>query len=272
MNAYRVEPNSKITLADVTTDDTGSYDPKTDGKAKAQAKTDGLLKKLRALQERLYASNSQSVLIILQGMDTSGKDGTIKHVMSGVDPQGCSVASFKAPSSLELAHDFLWRVHHEAPAKGRIVIFNRSHYEDVLITRVHGMISDHVAKERLKRIIDFEYLLSQNATTIVKFFLHISKDEQRKRLEARLHDPEKQWKFNPNDLVERKLWDQYQSAYQEAISVSSTKNAPWYLVPADYKWYRNLIVAETVVAALESMKLRFPPPPPGVDFDRIVVE
>lgn len=272
MKAHRVKPNTTITLNKIASDTTGAYDPKDDGKLKAQKKTDQLLEKLRALQERLYASNEQALLIILQGMDTSGKDGTIKHVMSGVNPQGCAVTSFKTPSSLELAHDFLWRVHREAPAKGRIGLFNRSHYEDVLITRVHGLISDKVARERLQRIREFEYLLHQNDTRIVKVFLHISKDEQRNRLEARLRDPEKQWKFNPNDLAERKLWDRYQCAYEEAISASSTREAPWYIVPADYKWYRNLVVAQTVVAALKSMKLRFPSPPPGVDLEHLTIE
>ena len=272
MKSHRVDPDTKIKLTKIASDDTGTYDAKDDGKTRAQKKTEGLLEKLRALQERLYASGSQSLLIVLQGMDTSGKDGTIKHVMSGVNPQGCSVTSFKAPSTREISHDFLWRVHQETPSKGRIGLFNRSHYEDVLITRVHGMISDKIAKERLERIVDFERLLYQNDTTIVKFFLHISKDEQRKRLEARLRDPEKQWKFSPNDLVERKLWDKYQSVYEDAISATSTEEAPWYVVPADYKWYRNLVVAETVVAALEGMKLRYPPPPAGVDFDHMTIE
>ena len=272
MKTHRVNPGTTVKLTKIASDDTEKYDAKDDGKTRAQKQTEDLLEKLRALQERLYASGSRSLLIVLQGMDTSGKDGTIKHVMSGVNPQGCSVTSFKAPSTREISHDFLWRVHQETPSKGRIGLFNRSHYEDVLITRVHGMISDKIAKERLERIVDFERLLYQNDTTIVKFFLHISKDEQRKRLEARLRDPEKRWKFNPNDLIERKLWDKYQSVYEDAISATSTEEAPWYVVPADYKWYRNLVVAETVVAALEGMKLRYPPPPAGVDFDHMTIE
>ncbi len=272
MKAHRVEPGSKVNLDKLPEDDTGDYDPKDDGKAKAQARTVELLEKLATLQERLYASSEQALLIVLQGMDTSGKDGTIKHVMSGINPQGCRVTSFKAPSTRELSHDFLWRVHQEAPPKGYIGLFNRSHYEDVLITRVHGSVSDKVAIQRFGQIADFERLLQQNGTTVLKFFLHISKDEQRKRLEARIRDPEKRWKFNPNDVAERKLWAKYLRVYEDAISATSTEESPWYVVPGDYKWYRNLVVAETVVTALQSMKLPYPPAPAGVDFDTIKIE
>jgi PPK2 family polyphosphate:nucleotide phosphotransferase len=272
MNAHRVDSESKVKLNKLSTDDTGDYDPKDDGKDKAQTRTEELLEKLATLQEQLYANAEQALLIVLQGMDTSGKDGTIKHVMSGVNPQGCRVTSFKAPSTRELGHDFLWRVHQETPPKGYIGLFNRSHYEDVLITRVHGLVSDKVAKQRFGQINDFERLLQQNGTTVLKFFLHISKDEQRKRLEARIQNPDKRWKFNPTDLVERKLWPKYSGVYEDAISATSTEQAPWYIVPADYKWYRNLIVAETVAAALSAMKLRFPPAPAGIDFDNVRIE
>jgi PPK2 family polyphosphate:nucleotide phosphotransferase len=273
MKAYRVEPGITVKLDKIPPDDTGKFDPKNDGKIKAQAETIEFIEKMPSLQERLYAQGTQSLLIILQGMDTSGKDGTIKHVMSGVNPQGCHVASFKVPSQKELRHDFLWRIHLETPEKGYIGLFNRSHYEDVLTPRVHGQVSDKVVKQRFDHILDFErLLLNQNDTTIVKFFLHISKDEQRKRLEARIHDPEKRWKFSPNDIVERKLWDKYMKAYEEAISATSTDCAPWYIVPADYKWYRNLVVAETVVDTLESMKLQYPPAPSGIDFDNLKIE
>jgi PPK2 family polyphosphate:nucleotide phosphotransferase len=272
MNAHRVDPESKVKLNKLPTDDTSAYDPKDDGKDKAQARTEELIEKLAILQERLYANGEQALLIVLQGMDTSGKDGTIKHVMSSVNPQGCRVTSFKVPSSRELGHDFLWRVHQETPPKGYIGLFNRSHYEDVLITRVHGLISDKVARQRFVQINDFERLLQQNGTTVLKFFLHISKDEQRKRLEARIQNPEKRWKFNPTDLAERKLWTKYLDVYEDAISATSTEQAPWYIVPADYKWYRNLAVAETVVAALDAMKLRFPPAPAGIDFDKVRIE
>ena len=272
MNAHRVDPESKVNLSKLPTDDTGEYDPKDDGKDRAHRRTEELLEKLATLQERLYANGEYALLIVLQGMDTSGKDGTIKHVMSGLNPQGCRVISFKAPSTRELSHDFLWRVHKEAPPRGYIGLFNRSHYEDVLITRVHGMISDKVAKQRFDQINDFERLLQQNDTIVLKFFLHISKDEQRKRLEARIQNPEKRWKFNPTDLAERKLWSAYIDVYEDAISATSTKHAPWYIVPADYKWYRNLVVAEAVVTALQAMKLRCPSAPSGIDFDNVLID
>ena len=272
MNVHHVAPETKVKLNKHPTDDTGKYDPKDDGKDHAQTRTDELLEKLATLQERLYANGEQALLIVLQGMDTSGKDGTIKHVMSSVNPQGCRVTSFKAPSIRELGHDFLWRVHQETPPKGHIGLFNRSHYEDVLITRVHGIVSDKLARQRFGQINDFERLLQQNGTTVLKFFLHISKDEQRKRLEARIQNPDKRWKFNPTDLAERKLWSKYIDVYEDAISATSTAHAPWYIVPADYKWYRNLIVAEAVVAALQTMKLRYPPAPAGIDFDNVLIE
>jgi len=272
MNAHRVNPESRVKLNKLPTDDTGKYDPKNDGKDQAQARTDELLEKLAILQERLYANGEQALLIVLQGMDTSGKDGTIKHVMSGVNPQGCRVTSFKAPSTRELSHDFLWRVHQETPPRGYIGLFNRSYYEDVLITRVHDMISDKVAKQRFGQINDFERLLQQNGTTVLKFFLHISKDEQRKRLEARIQNPEKRWKFNPTDVAERKRWSTYVDVYEDALSATSTECAPWYIVPADYKWYRNLVVAEAVLTALQAMNLRCPPPPDGIDFDHVIID
>ena len=184
--------------------------------------------------------------------------------MSGVNPQGCKVATFKTPSSLERAHDFLWRVHQEAPPKGYIGIFNRSHYEDVLITRVHGWVSDKTVKQRFGHIKDFEELLAENGTSIIKLFLHISKDEQKERLEERIRDPEKRWKFNEGDLEERKLWDRYMRAFEDVMSATSTDHAPWYVVPANRKWYRNLVVADLVVDALTSMKLTTPPAPKGI--------
>jgi len=199
-------------------------------------------------------------------MDTSGKDGTIRSVMSGVNPQGCKVVSFRAPSSEELGHDFLWRVHQKAPAKGQIGILNRSHYEDVLITRVHGWVSDKVVKQRFNQIKEFEELLYENGTAILKFFLYISKDEQKERLEERIRDPEKRWKFNEGDLEERKLWKNYMDAFEDMMAATSTDRAPWYIVPANRKWYRNLVVADHVVSVLERMKLKTPPAPIGVNF------
>jgi PPK2 family polyphosphate:nucleotide phosphotransferase len=272
MKDYLVKPGSTVRLDKIDTDETGCYAPKKDGKAKAQARMEALNETLAVLQERLYASGTQALLVVLQGMDTAGKDGTIKHVMSGVNPLGCRVAVFKAPSTKELSHDFLWRVHAEVPPKGQIGLFNRSHYEDVVITRVHELISDKIATRRFSHINAFERLLHDSGTMTLKFYLHISKDEQRRRLEARIRDPEKRWKFSPNDITERKLWDHYMKAYEDAISATSTDDAPWYIVPSDHKWYRNVVVAETVVAALESMKLRTPPGPRTVDFKNLKIE
>ncbi len=199
-------------------------------------------------------------MIVLQGMDTSGKDGAIRHVMKGVNPQGCSVTSFKSPSVEELAHDFLWRIHKAVPSKGGIGIFNRSQYEDVLITRVRGLISKQEWKEHYKQINHFEKSLSQNGVTILKFFLHISNKEQKKRLQERLDDPEKNWKFSEIDLNERKLWDDYMRAYEGMLGACSTKWAPWFIVPSDKKWFRNLVISEIINETLAAMKLKLPPP------------
>lgn len=271
MRQYRVKPGGKLSLKEFDPDDTGEYKKNEQGKAKAKAETAKLIAKLDGLQERLYANATRSLLIVLQGMDTSGKDGTIKNVMSGVNPQGCKVAAFKSPSNDELAHDFLWRVHREVPPKGYIGIFNRSHYEDVLITRVHGWVTDKVVKRRFNQIREFEELLSESGTVVLKFFLHISKDEQKERLEVRIADPEKRWKWNSGDLEERKLWGEYQKAFEDVIAATSTEQAPWYVVPANRKWYRNLIVANCVVNALEDMKLKTLPVPEGVDFTKLKI-
>ena len=272
MSKYHIKPGSKLKLDTFDPDDTGDYKKNEDGKVRAKAATAELIAKLDQLQERLYANGNRALLIVLQGMDTSGKDGTIKHVMSGVNPQGCKVTSFKVPTSLERAHDFLWRVHQEVPPNGHIGIFNRSHYEDVLITRVHKMISDKVATQRFNQIKEFEELLAESGTAILKFFLHISKDEQKERLEERIHDPEKRWKFNEGDLEERKLWKDYLTAFEDVISATSTEHAPWYIVPANRKWYRNLVVADRVVDVLEDMKLKTPPVPEGVNWDKLKIE
>lgn len=272
MKQHRITPGSKVTLAKIDPDDTGEYPASDKGKAAAEDEIEALLEKLRKLQERLYAGSVRALLVVLQAMDTGGKDGTIKHVMSGVNPLGCRVASFKVPTAIELAHDFLWRVHHEVPPQGIIGIFNRSHYEDVLVTRVHDQITDKVAEQRFVHINNFERLLAQNGTTIVKFFLHISKDEQRKRLEARLRDPEKHWKFNPGDLAERKLWSKYQAAYDAAITETTTEYTSWYVVPANHKWYRNLVVAKAIVNALEKMNLKRVPARSGIDLKKIKIE
>jgi len=203
-------------------------------------------------------------------MDASGKDGTIRHVMYGVNPQVCSVTSFKAPTSEELDHDFLWRIHNAVPPRGEIGIFNRSHYEDVLIVRVHDLVPKTVWSARYEQINDFEKMLSKNNVTILKFFLHISKDEQKERLQERLNDPTKNWKMNPEDLKERELWDDYQKAYEVAIEKCSTKYAPWYIIPANKKWFRNIAVSEIIIETLENLKMKFPKP--AFDPSTIVVE
>jgi PPK2 family polyphosphate:nucleotide phosphotransferase len=221
--------------------------------------------RIALLQERLYAEQERSLLIVLQAMDTGGKDGTIKHVFRGVNPQGCQVWSFKAPSPEELAHDFLWRYHERTPRRGMITIFNRSHYEDVLVVRVKNLVPENVWRHRYEMINEFEHMLTLNNTTIIKFFLYISRDEQQRRLQARLDDPEKHWKFSSNDLKERAFWDDYMAAYEEMINRCSTEHAPWYVVPANHKWYRNLVIARTIADTLEAMNPQFPPAEAGLE-------
>jgi PPK2 family polyphosphate:nucleotide phosphotransferase len=253
----RVGKRDKFRLADFDPDDT-SMTP--GGKAETVEATDELTKRLADVQELLYAGREHKVLIVLQGMDTSGKDGTVRHVMRGMSPEGVRVASFKVPTETEREHDFLWRIHAQVPASGEIAIFNRSHYEDVLVVRVHKLVPETVWRKRYEKINDFEKLLVENGTIVLKFFLHISKDEQRERLQARLDDPSKRWKFQHGDIEERKLWDDYQRAYEEAIQQTSTSRAPWVIVPADKKWSRNWIVASTVVKALEDLEMKYPHP------------
>jgi len=224
-----------------------------------------LVARLDDLQYRLYAENTRSLLVVLQGMDTSGKDGTVRHVMSGLDPTGCRVTCFKTPSAEELDHDFLWRIHKAVPARGEIGVFNRSHYEDVLIARVRGLVSEKVWRARYEQINAFEKLLSDNGTVILKCFLHISRREQKERLIERLHDPRKAWKFSLQDIEERKRWPAYMDAYQDALTKCSTEHAPWHIIPADRKWVRNAVIAELLVGTLESMKLSLPGPSFDVD-------
>jgi PPK2 family polyphosphate:nucleotide phosphotransferase len=226
----------------------------------AQAHVD----RLALLQNHLWGERRRSVLLVLQGLDASGKDGTIRHVFSGVNPQGCRVVSFKVPNEVEREHDFLWRVHRVCPRAGEIGIFNRSHYEDVVTTHVLGLIDDDERDARFGMIRDFEHLLVSQGTAVVKVFLHISKGEQRKRLQARVDDPEKRWKFDPSDLDTRRQWDEYQIAYAKAIVATSTDEAPWYVVPGDHKWVRNYAVSSIMVEVLEEMKPQLPPEPPGV--------
>jgi PPK2 family polyphosphate:nucleotide phosphotransferase len=251
---YVVKRGAKVRLSRVATDETGPFKDKAD----AADATAANLERLGELQQRLYGEAKRALLIVLQGMDTSGKDGTIRHVFGGVNPQGCSVASFKAPTPIELAHDYLWRVHAATPARGMITIFNRSHYESVLVERVLKLVPKKVWSRRYDHINQFERLLSDEGTTILKFFLHISKKEQKKRLQDRLDDPSKHWKFDVRDLDMRKRWDQYAAAYEDALSRCSTDYAPWYMIPADHKWYRNWAISDVIVRTLEKMKPRYP--------------
>lgn len=251
---YLARPGKKHKLASFKTRESGGYKDKEEG-LKAASEN---VQKIAPLQERLYAEAKRSLLVVLQAMDTGGKDGTIEFVFSGVDPQGCQVTSFKAPTSTELSHDYLWRVHQNCPARGMIGIFNRSHYEDVLVPHVKGWITPAHTKKRFEHINAFERMLVDEGTTILKFMLHISKDEQKERLLARQQDKNKHWKFNPSDLDARKDWDKYMDVYEELIDVCSTEHAPWYIVPADRKWYRNIVVSEIIVKALEEMNPKFP--------------
>ena len=227
-------------------------------KHKAEKELNDHVKQLAELHELLYAENKRALLIVFQGMDASGKDGTIRHVMSGVNPQGCTVTSFKQPSAKELEHDFLWRIHAAVPEKGSIGIFNRSQYEDVLVVRVHGLVPKEIWQARYDQINAFERILAENDVTILKFFLHISRDEQEKRFQQRVEDPQKNWKISPADFREREYWGEYQKAYQDAIANCSTKEAPWYIIPSDHKWFRNYCVSHIIVRTLQSFHMRYP--------------
>jgi PPK2 family polyphosphate:nucleotide phosphotransferase len=257
MDRYRVRPDSKVDLSDHDPKDTRAYHGDKD---EAKEELDELTDRLEVLQELLYAEHKHRLLIVLQGMDTSGKDGVIRHVFEGVNPQGVRVASFKVPTLEELDHDYLWRVHKQAPGRGEIVIFNRSHYEDVLVVRVHALVPEERWKRRYQQINDFERTLAEEGTILLKFFLHIDQDEQKERLQERLDDPNKHWKFNIGDLKERKLWGEYTRAYEDVLSKTSTQVAPWYIVPSNYKWYRNLVIARVLVDTLEGLDMHFPEP------------
>lgn len=251
---YRVNPEEPIVLAELDPNITEEYAKKKD----AEEELEYQRQRLGKLQEQLYAENKRSLLIVLQAMDTAGKDGTIKHVFSGINPQGCQVWSFKKPSDEEGSHDFLWRYHQHAPKRGMITIFNRSHYEDILIVRVKQLVQEEVWRQRYHVINEFEQMLTLNNIAVIKFFLHISKDEQKRRLESRLEDPDKRWKFSINDVNERLLWNDYQKAYEDAMNNCSTAYAPWYVVPANKKWYRNLVVARAIADTLEAMNPQYP--------------
>jgi PPK2 family polyphosphate:nucleotide phosphotransferase len=252
---WRVEPGTKVHLDKI---DTRSTDGAPGDKAATGESLDDVQSELQGLQERLYAEGKQSLLVVLQAIDAGGKDGTIKHVFEGLNPASCRVVSFKVPSEVERSHDFLWRVHNVAPARGEVVVFNRSHYEDVLVVRVHDLVPEKVWRPRYEMINDFEATLTAAGTRIVKLYLHISKEEQAERFQARLDDPSKRWKFRTADLEERARWDDYVDAFEEALSRTSTATAPWYVIPADRKWYRNWAVNRILVETLEDMDPQYP--------------
>ncbi len=255
MERYRVPTDREVSLSEHDPGERLTFEGK---KALGQEYLDELTGRLRELQELLHAEGKHRLLVVLQAIDTGGKDGVIRHVFRSVNPQGVKVSSFKAPTRAELARDYLWRIHAEVPARGEIRIFNRSHYEDVLAVRVRGLQPTEVWERRYGHLNDFERMLADEGVTILKFFLHISKEEQRERLQSRLDDPTKRWKFDPGDLEDRALWDAYQEAFEAMLSRTSTPWAPWYVVPANSKWYRNLVVARVLVETLEGLGMRFP--------------
>lgn len=262
MERYRVRPEERVSLDTWDPNATAAF---SGDKRDAKKCLDELNGHLETLQELLYAEQKHKVLIVLQGMDTSGKDGTIRHVFEGVNPQGVRVANFKVPTAPELAHDYLWRVHQQVPRTGEITIFNRSHYEDVLVVRVHGLVPEEVWSRRYAQINEFERLLSEEGTTILKFYLHIDLDEQKERLLARVREPHKRWKFSRGDLKERALWQSYMGAYQDVLNKTSTEWAPWHIVPANRKWFRNLVVATVLVETLQGLDMRYPQPEENLD-------
>lgn len=255
---YQVKPGMMLDLSAANPGEKSLWEDVT--KENSDHVFDELRNELQHLQKCLYAQNKHRILVVMQAMDTGGKDGCIKHVFSRIDPQGINVHSFKKPSEEEMARDFLWRVHQHVPRNGELVIFNRSHYEDILAVRVKKLFGDEVWKRRYRHIIEFERMLAEEGTTIVKIFLHISKEEQKRRLEARLANPGKYWKFNPDDLQDRARWGEFMGAYEDLISRTSTDHAPWYVIPADRKWYRNLCVANIMVETLRNLNLEFPQP------------
>ncbi len=256
MNRYLVPPGKKLRLKDHSTDDKSLF---AGTKEEALIEFDKLREELQELQKKLFAQHKYKILVILQAMDAGGKDGCVKHVFSRVDPQGIHVVPFKKPSAEELDHDFLWRIHKQVPGKGQITIFNRSHYEDIIAVRVKKIFPDAVWKRRYKHVLDFESMLAEEGTIIIKLFLNISKAEQKRRLESRLQDPNKLWKFCMDDLDDRNRWNEFQAAYQDLIEKTSTPAAPWYIIPGDRKWYRNLVVAKLMVEKLKALQLSFPP-------------
>jgi PPK2 family polyphosphate:nucleotide phosphotransferase len=253
---FIVESGSKLRLDRIDPSYTGKHKSSDAGRDETAKEVE----RLGRLQYLLYADASQSLLVVLQGLDAAGKDGTVRHIFSGMNPQGTSVFSFKQPTPVELAHDFLWRAHQCAPAAGDVVIFNRSHYEDVLVVRVHKLVSRSVWSKRYEQINDFERTLTERGTRILKFLLHISPEEQLERFRQRLDDPARQWKISESDYSERELWPKYIDAYEDAISLTSTKRAPWYVIPSNHKWFRNLAISQIVANTMNEMGLKVPPP------------
>jgi PPK2 family polyphosphate:nucleotide phosphotransferase len=263
---YRVRVGSKVNLSKWHTEDRGGFKDKDE----AAPLIEKHLEKLRELQGVMYAEAKHALLVVFQAMDAGGKDGAIQHIFSGVNPQGCQVTSFKVPSDLEKRHDFLWRHHFSCPPRGIIGVHNRSHYEAVLVERVKNIVPKHMWKERYDHINDWEEMLTESGTTIIKFFLHISKDEQKKRLQDRLSDPQKMWKFSSTDVEEREHWDAYQKAYEDLLERCSTSVAPWYIVPSDVKWFRNWVISDALVRTLKGLKMEFPPPEKGIANVKVV--
>jgi PPK2 family polyphosphate:nucleotide phosphotransferase len=253
---HLIKPHARVRLDKISSSNIGDYKSEEAAKAISANHCDAL----DHLQDVFYASQSRALLIVLQGMDTAGKDGTISHIFSGVNPQGCDVAAFKVPTPLEARHDFLWRVHAQVPPRGMIGIFNRSHYEDVLSPRVHKLISGKVVKSRLDDINEFEDFLADNDVLILKFYLHISREEQTRRLQARIDNKKKHWKLSDADLKERRFWPDYIDAYNDILSSTSRKHAPWFVIPSDHKWYRNIAISSVIVDLMQSLKLKFPQP------------
>ena len=257
MERYLVKPRDKVDLSRWDPNDHSGF---SGGEKKAEEHLAGLVAELQKLQEVLYAERKHKILVVLQAMDTGGKDGAIRHIFGPLNPQGVRVSSFKKPSQEEADHDFLWRIHPQAPGNGEIVIFNRSHYEDVLVVRVHNLVPEAVWSRRYAIINNFEEMLAAAGTVILKFYLHIDLDEQKKRLQARIDDPSKHWKLSPSDLPERARWADYALAYQDVLAKTSTKRAPWYIVPANHKWYRNVVIATALVDALKKLDMKHPEP------------
>ena len=264
LQQFKVLPGARVKLKDIDPAFKDGYK----NHEVADEETAQFQNRLHELQVLLYAQRRQSLLICLQAMDTGGKDGTISHVLGAMNPQGCRVAAFRQPSAEELAHDFLWRAHRAAPASGEVVIFNRSHYEDVLVVRVHNLVPEDVWSRRYDQINAFEKGLAEHDTHILKFYLHISKEEQLERFKERLDDPTKQWKISEADYQERPFWDDYVSAYEEAMSRCNTEHAPWFVIPANHKWFRNLAVARVVVEYLETLNMKYPKPTVEIDHIR----